>query len=77
MRSSLRWKRRTKGRRSSTNEIKIGRNRKGKQGVGTPGTVGMQILPEQDIDNSLQSKGAIAYKAVVDGEIEEKNSLRF
>ena len=27
----------------------------------------MHILPEQDIDNSLQSKGAVAYKAVVDG----------
>ena len=26
----------------------------------------MQILQEQDIDNSLKSKGAVAYKAVVD-----------
>ena len=31
------------------------------------GETDMQILPEQDIDNSLQSKGAVAYKAVVDG----------
>ena len=27
------------------------------------------ILPEQDIDRSLNSKGAAAYKAVVDGEL--------
>ena len=26
----------------------------------------MQILQEQDIDNSLKSKGVVAYKAVVD-----------
>ena len=29
----------------------------------------MLILPEKDIDNSLQTKGAIAYKAIVDGEM--------
>lgn len=28
-----------------------------------------QILPEKDIDESLAKKGAIAYKAVVDGEM--------
>ena len=27
------------------------------------------ILPEQDIDSSLNEKGAIAYKAVVDGDM--------
>ncbi len=28
-----------------------------------------EVLPEEDIDRSLNAKGAIAYKAVVDGEI--------
>lgn len=28
-----------------------------------------EILPESDIDNSLESKGAMAYEAVVDGEL--------
>ncbi|MCI6456413.1 MAG: GNAT family N-acetyltransferase, partial [Clostridiales bacterium] len=27
------------------------------------------ILPEKDIDNSLNEKGSVAYKAVVDGEM--------
>ncbi len=28
-----------------------------------------EVLPEEDIDRSLNSKGAIAYKAILDGEI--------
>lgn len=28
-----------------------------------------QVLPEQDIDSSLNAKGSVAYKAIVDGQI--------
>lgn len=28
-----------------------------------------EILPEKDIDNSLNTKGSVAYKAIVDGEM--------
>jgi hypothetical protein len=33
------------------------------------GRIDQTVLPEKDIDHSLESEGAVAYKAVVDGEM--------
>lgn len=33
------------------------------------GKIGETILPEKDIDRSLETEGSIAYKAIIDGEI--------